>query len=31
VIKPFAPRELIARINVALIKAGKTPVAVGED
>jgi two-component system alkaline phosphatase synthesis response regulator PhoP len=23
VIKPFAPRELIARINVALIKAGK--------
>ena len=27
VIKPFAPRELIARINVALIKAGKPPVA----
>jgi DNA-binding response OmpR family regulator len=26
IIKPFAPRELIARINVALIKAGKTPV-----
>jgi two-component system alkaline phosphatase synthesis response regulator PhoP len=26
VIKPFAPRELIARINVALVKAGKTPV-----
>jgi two-component system phosphate regulon response regulator PhoB len=24
-IKPFAPRELIARINVALIKAGKPP------
>jgi two-component system, OmpR family, alkaline phosphatase synthesis response regulator PhoP len=23
IIKPFAPRELIARINVALIKAGK--------
>jgi len=23
VIKPFAPRELIARINVALIKAGR--------
>lgn len=30
VIKPFAPRELIARINVALIKAGKPPVAVPE-
>jgi DNA-binding response OmpR family regulator len=30
VIKPFAPRELIARINVALIKAGKQPVAVAE-
>jgi two-component system alkaline phosphatase synthesis response regulator PhoP len=30
VIKPFAPRELIARINVALIKAGKQPVAVPE-
>ena len=27
IIKPFAPRELIARINVALIKAGKQPVA----
>jgi two-component system alkaline phosphatase synthesis response regulator PhoP len=26
IIKPFAPRELIARINVALIKAGKSPV-----
>jgi two-component system response regulator VicR len=26
IIKPFAPRELIARINVALIKAGKQPV-----
>jgi DNA-binding response OmpR family regulator len=24
IIKPFAPRELIARINVALIKAGKS-------
>ena len=23
IIKPFSPRELIARINVALIKAGK--------
>ena len=30
VIKPFAPRELIARINVALIKAGKAPVATSE-
>jgi two-component system alkaline phosphatase synthesis response regulator PhoP len=30
VIKPFAPRELIARINVALIKAGKTPVMASE-
>jgi DNA-binding response OmpR family regulator len=30
VIKPFAPRELIARINVALIKAGKQPVATTE-
>ena len=30
IIKPFAPRELIARINVALIKAGKQPVAVPE-
>jgi two-component system alkaline phosphatase synthesis response regulator PhoP len=30
VIKPFAPRELIARINVALIKAGKTPVMTTE-
>lgn len=27
IIKPFAPRELIARINVALIKAGKPAVA----
>src|SRR5215510_13493345 len=30
IIKPFAPRELIARINVALIKAGKQPVAATE-
>jgi two-component system, OmpR family, alkaline phosphatase synthesis response regulator PhoP len=30
IIKPFAPRELIARINVALIKAGKQPVAAAE-
>lgn len=27
IIKPFAPRELIARINVALIKAGKPATA----
>jgi DNA-binding response OmpR family regulator len=26
VVKPFAPRELIARVNVALVKAGKQPV-----
>ena len=25
IIKPFSPRELISRINVALIKAGKEP------
>jgi two-component system alkaline phosphatase synthesis response regulator PhoP len=25
VVKPFAPRELIARVNVALVKAGKQP------
>jgi DNA-binding response OmpR family regulator len=25
IVKPFAPRELIARINVALVKAGKQP------
>ena len=25
IIKPFAPRELIARVNVALVKAGKQP------
>jgi len=30
VIKPFAPRELVARINVALIKAGK-PAAAGSE
>jgi two-component system alkaline phosphatase synthesis response regulator PhoP len=26
IVKPFAPRELIARINVALVKAGKQPI-----
>jgi two-component system alkaline phosphatase synthesis response regulator PhoP len=26
IIKPFAPRELIARVNVALVKAGKQPI-----
>ena len=31
IIKPFAPRELIARINVALIKAGKQPVGGGTE
>jgi two-component system, OmpR family, alkaline phosphatase synthesis response regulator PhoP len=30
VIKPFAPRELVARINVALIKAGKPAAARSE-
>lgn len=30
IIKPFAPRELIARINVALIKAGKPTAAITE-
>jgi two-component system alkaline phosphatase synthesis response regulator PhoP len=30
IIKPFAPRELIARINVALIKAGKPAVVTEE-
>jgi two-component system alkaline phosphatase synthesis response regulator PhoP len=30
IIKPFSPRELIARINVALIKAGK-PMAVVQE
>jgi two-component system, OmpR family, alkaline phosphatase synthesis response regulator PhoP len=30
VVKPFAPRELVARINVALIKAGK-PAVVAEN
>jgi len=29
IIKPFAPRELIARVNVALVKAGKQPM-IGE-
>jgi DNA-binding response OmpR family regulator len=28
IVKPFAPRELIARINVALVKAGK-PARIG--
>jgi DNA-binding response OmpR family regulator len=26
IIKPFSPRELIARVNVALVKAGKQPI-----
>jgi len=25
IVKPFAPRELIARVNVALVKAGQQP------
>jgi two-component system alkaline phosphatase synthesis response regulator PhoP len=25
IVKPFAPRELIARVNVALVKAGRQP------
>ena len=29
IVKPFAPRELIARVNVALVKAGKQPM-IGE-
>ena len=29
IVKPFAPRELIARVNVALVKAGKKPM-IGE-
>jgi two-component system alkaline phosphatase synthesis response regulator PhoP len=29
IVKPFAPRELIARVNVALVKAGKQPVIRG--
>lgn len=29
IVKPFAPRELIARVNVALVKAGKQPVMAG--
>jgi two-component system alkaline phosphatase synthesis response regulator PhoP len=29
IVKPFAPRELIARVNVALIKAGRQPL-IGE-
>ena len=31
IIKPFAPRELIARINVALIKSGKPAVVTQEE
>jgi two-component system alkaline phosphatase synthesis response regulator PhoP len=30
IVKPFSPRELIARINVALIKAGKPPLVAQE-
>jgi two-component system alkaline phosphatase synthesis response regulator PhoP len=30
IIKPFAPRELITRINVALIKAGKPAIVAQE-
>jgi DNA-binding response OmpR family regulator len=30
IVKPFAPRELIARVNVALIKAGKQARAAAE-
>jgi two-component system alkaline phosphatase synthesis response regulator PhoP len=30
IVKPFAPRELIARVNVALVKAGKQPLISGE-
>ena len=30
IVKPFAPRELIARINVALIKAGKPALITSE-
>ncbi len=29
IVKPFAPRELINRVNVALVKAGKQPL-IGE-
>lgn len=29
IVKPFAPRELIARVNVALVKAGKQPLIGG--
>jgi len=25
-VKPFAPRELVARVNVALMKAGKSDI-----
>jgi DNA-binding response OmpR family regulator len=30
IVKPFSPRELIARINVALIKAGKPAIVAQE-
>ena len=30
IVKPFAPRELIARINVALIKSGKPAAIISE-
>jgi DNA-binding response OmpR family regulator len=30
IVKPFAPRELIARVNVALIKAGKPALIASE-
>jgi DNA-binding response OmpR family regulator len=30
IVKPFAPRELIARVNVALIKAGKPALITSE-
>jgi two-component system alkaline phosphatase synthesis response regulator PhoP len=30
IVKPFSPRELIARINVAMIKAGKPALVVQE-
>lgn len=31
IVKPFAPRELIERVNVALVKAGKEPRIGGQD
>jgi two-component system, OmpR family, alkaline phosphatase synthesis response regulator PhoP len=30
IVKPFAPRELVARINLALIKAGKPAILTAE-